>query len=295
MAFGKIIVLLSLLALFLPSAGACFVSSQLELNVEDAPPVPPTDSVTINADVTFRWGFGSFLPLPVTIYFDTDDVPEWLSVSPSLYSFTITPKGFSGGEERKTISIKLTAKKETAAFSYDSFNIHAYTNGSFLVKGSEAEEKVTVMQDFEDKGIAPQLSDNMINVVKGGSEKVYLNITNLCNGDIYVKINTLNLSSAWKVTAAQTDFVVPSKYAGGNTKSIPLIFRADGVSSEEGWIEVIYSPSANPDWGEKTASIPVFVKSTEKGISGGAIAFVIILILIIVVVIALVWKKYRKA
>ncbi len=295
MAVGKIIVFVAMLAIFLPSAEACFVSSGIEIDAGDAPIVPPSDSVTMNANVTFRWGFGSFIPLPVTIYFDINNVPGWLYASPSVHSFTVTPKGLTGGEEKKTVTITLTSNKETAAYSYDSFDIHVYTNGSFLVQGSGAEEKVTVSQDFNDKGISAQLSDSTINVVKGESGKSYLNITNMCNGDIYVKINVMNLSSAWKVSSAQTDFVIPSKYTGDNSKSIPLTFRASGKGEEEGWVEVRYSPSANANWGEKTVTIPVLVKSTEPGISGGAIATAILLLLIVAVIIAVIWGKHRKA
>ncbi len=294
MAFGKIAVLVVILAIFLPSAEACFVSSGIEIDVENPSPIPPSGSVTMNATVTFRWGFGSFLPLPVTIYFDINNVPEWLYASPSLHSFTVTPK-FTGGEEKQPVTITLTANKETGAFSSDSFDIHAYTNGSFFVKGSEAEEKVLVSQDFDDKGISAKISDSTISVVKGGSEKAYLNITNMCNGDIYVKINVMNLSSSWKVTSPQMDFVVPSTYTGDNTKSIPLTFSASGSGAEEGWIEVTYSPSGAQNWGEKTVDIPVFVKSSEPGISGGAIASAIMLLLVVAVIIAFLWSKYKKA
>jgi len=295
MAAGKIILFVAMFAIFLPSAEACFVSSGIEMDVENPPAIPPSDSVTINATVTFRWGFGSFLPLPVTIYFDINNVPDWLYASPSLHSFTVTPKGLTGGEEKETITITLTSSKETTAYSYDSLDLRAYTNGSFLVKGSEAEDKVTVSQEFNDKGISARLSDSTISVVSGESKKSYLNITNMCNGDIYVKINVMNLSSAWKVTSTQTDFVIPSKYTGDNTKSIPMTFRASGKGDEEGWIEVTYSPSANNNWGEKTVSIPVFVKSTEPGISGGAVAAAILFILVIAVIIAVIWGKYKKA
>ncbi len=295
MAFGKAIIMVAILAILLPSAEGCFVSSGIDLDVSDPQPIPPSDSVTINANVTFRWGFGSFLPLPVTVYLEVKDVPNWLYVSPSVSSFSVTPKGFTGGEERKVIPIKLTASAETKAFSYESITLHAYTNGSFLVQGSETEKKVTVMQDFVDKGISTQLSDSMINLVKGESEKVYLNITNMCNGDIYVKINIMNLSSDWKVTATQPELVISSKYTGTPTKSIPLTFRASGKGSEEEWIEVTYYPSSNPGWGEKTVAIPVFVKSSEPRISGGAIASAIFLLLIIALIIAIIWKKYKKA
>jgi len=295
MAFGKAIIMVAILAILLPSAEGCFVSSGIDLDVSNPQPIPPSDSVTINANITFRWGFGSFLPLPVTVYLEVKDAPSWLYISPSESSFTVTPKGFTGGEERKVIPIKLTANTETKAFSYESITLHAYTNGSFLIQGSEAEKKVTVMQDFKDNGISAQLSDSMISVVKGESQKIYLNITNMCNGDIYVKINTMNLSNDWKVTAAQTEFVIPSKYTGTPSKSIPITFRASGKGSEEGWVEVTYSPSANPDWGEKTVAIPVFVKSSEQGISGGAIASAVFLLLIVALIIAIVWRKYKKA
>jgi len=115
MAVGKIIVFVAMLAIFLPSAEACFVSSGIEIDVGDVPSVPPSDSVTMDATVTFRWGFGSFIPLPVTIYFDINNVPGWLYASPSMHSFTVTPKGLTGGEEKKTITITLTSNKETAA------------------------------------------------------------------------------------------------------------------------------------------------------------------------------------
>jgi hypothetical protein len=249
----------------------------------------------MNATVTLTWGFGSFLPLPVMVYFDINNLPDWLYASPSMHSFTVTPKGLSGGDETRIITITLTSNKETGAYSYDSFDIHAYTNGSFLMKGSEAENKVTVSQAFNDRGISTKLSDSNINVIKGESKKSYLNITNMCNGDIYIKINVMNLSSAWKVSSTQTDFVIPSKYTGDNSKSIPLTFRASGNGAEEGWINVTYYPSANENWGEKTVTIPVMVKSTEAGVSGGAIATAILLLLIVAVIIAVVWSKYRKA
>jgi len=58
---------------------------------------------------------------------------------------------------------------------------------------------------------------------------------------------------------------------------------------------VTYAPSANQDGGEKTVALHVFVKSTEPGISGGAIASAIMLLLIAAVIAAVIWGKYRKA
>ncbi|MGC9555031.1 MAG: hypothetical protein ACP5EK_06940 [Thermoplasmatota archaeon] len=293
MALGKILVAAALVVLFLPVAQACFVSSSLDLQIEEPPLISPDDTETLTANLTLSWGFGAFLPLPVTIYVEVMGAPDWLYVSP-VSSFTLTPQGWTGGSESRTFSVKMSASEETSAFVYQDLTIRAYTNGSFLVRGSEDTQSFRVAQDFVHRDLAPQVSASALTLYTGESQRVYLNMTNRCNADLAVTVKALNFSSDWTVRLDRTEMVIPPSFTGNPEVSLPLVFKAEGESEENGWLEITYHPAKDSSWGPETVTVPIYAKSRDRGMAGGTIAAIIVLILLAVVIVALVWRKYQR-
>ncbi len=163
MRFGKVIVLFSLLVLLLPAANACFVTSGLTANVDQPEPVPSEGdgSVTVEANVTFTWGFGAFLPLATTIQLNVHDTPEWLSVSLDRNQLSITPQGFLGGEISRSVFMTLSSISETEAGGYDTFTLSLETAGNLLVQEASYNRTVQVSQAFVDNNITAELSDRV--------------------------------------------------------------------------------------------------------------------------------------
>ena len=290
----KILPLLAILLFFIPIANACFVSSELSVEVEDVPPLKPLKTETIDANITFTWGFGAIFLFPLNIYIEIKDVPDWIYITPSESSFSIAPEkifeGFFGGEKSRTIPITLTPHKEVEAYVDSSFKIHVYTNGSFLIKGSEDEKSVSIRQDFQDKGVIASLSPSTIKLKEGESKRCYLNLTNACNGDITVNFEVENITDNWKISFSPQQVIIPSSYSGDNEKTVTVTFQGKG--SEEGILRIKYFPTANPDWGEKEITVPLILKSTGKGGAGGLVAVVAFIIFLIII--AFLWKKKKS-
>jgi len=295
MVTGKAFVAILFLILFFSAAEACFVTSTLEVQVNQSDQVyiPPNDSVTLTANITLSWGFGAFLPLPVNIYVDVTNVPDWVYASP-INSFTITPDSWSGGSGSQIVTIKLSSEKETNAFIFQDITVQASTNGSFLVQESEGIQTLRVAQDFEHRQLAPQLSTNAISMNTGEMKRVYVNLTNRCNADLSVLIEPMNFSSDWSIRMDQSEVIIPSAYTGNPEVSIPIIFEAKKSSEENGWLKVSYYPPRGSGWGPETLTMPLYAESQNKEMSGSSIAAIAIGILIILVLIVIIWRKYRQ-
>ncbi len=298
MRFGKVMVLFSLVVLLLPAANACFVTSELTANVERPEPIPSEggDAVRVEANVTFSWGFGAFLPLTTTIQLDVLETPEWLSVSLDRNQLSITPQGFFGGEISKSVYMTLSSVKETEAGGYDTFTLSLETGGNLLVQEASDNQTVEVSQAFVDNNITAELSDRDIRLVKGERQRVHLNMTNLCNGEVAVQVAVMNLSDAWEATSTSSGFgstlYIPSRYEGENTAQLPLTFEANEATTEDIWLQITYHSTDNPDRGG-TVMRPMSVRADTEGIPLGTIAVVAVGILVILAVVAVVWRKYR--
>jgi hypothetical protein len=295
MATGKVFAAILLLILFLPAAEACFVTSSIDVQIEQSDQVilSPTESLTLTANLTLTWGFGAFLPLPVNIYVDVTQTPSWVHVSP-INSFAITPQGIRGGSESRTLSIKLSSSEETNAFVFQDLTIHAFTNGSFLVRGSEHTQTIQVAQDFKHLELAPQTSVSAISVTTGDTQRVYLNMTNRCNADLSVSVTPMNFSTDWSIRMDRSDFIIPSTFTGDPEVSIPVVFKAESSSEENGWLEITYYPLKDAEWGPVTKTVPLQVNSQDERMPIGSIAILLIGLLIIIVIVVLIWRKYRQ-
>jgi len=298
MRFGKATILFSLLVLLLPAASACFVSSDLTVNVDQPQPVPSEDgdSVRLEANVTFSWGFGAFLPLPTTINVGVQDTPEWLMVSLDQNQLSITPQGLLGGDVSRTVSMTLSSVTETRAGSYDTFTLSLETPGNLLIQGTSYNETIQVSQEFVDNNITVELSDSDIRLNKGERQKVHLNLTNQCNGEVAVQVEVMNLSDAWEVTSTSpfydSTLYIPSSYEGDDTASLPLTFESNEATTENIWLKITYQSTDSPDKGG-TRLEAMSLRADTEGISFGTIAAVIVGILVILVIVAVVWRKYR--
>ena len=298
MRFGKVIVLLSLLVLLLPAASACFVQSDLTANVGQPQPVPSVDggSVTLEANVTFSWGFGAFLPLATTIRLDVQDTPEWLTVNLDQNQLSITPQGFFGGDISQSVFMTLSSVQETAAGRYDSFTLSLETAGNLLIQEASYNETIQVEQAFVNNNISAELSSRSIRLMKGEQQKVYLNLTNHCNGEVAVQVEIMNLSQAWEVSSTSPYFgstlYISSRYEGDDTAQLPLTFESKEATTEEIWLKITYSSTDDPGQ-EYSFTRSMSLRADTEGISVGTIAAVVVGILVILVIIAVVWRKYR--
>lgn len=298
MRFGKVIVLFSLLILLLPAANACFVTSDLTANVERPEPVPSEGggSVTVEANVTFSWGLGAFLPLTATIQLDVRDTPEWLSVSLDRNQLSITPQAFFGGEISQSVYLTLSSMKETEAATYDTFTLSLDTAGNLLVQEASYNQTIEVSQAFVDNNITAELSDRDIRLVKGERQQMYLNMTNLCNGEVAVQVDVMNLSDAWEVSSTSPGYgstlYIPSRYAGDNTAQIPLTFESNEATTEDIGLKITYHSTDNPDEGD-TIREAMSVRADTEGLPVGTIAAVAVGVLVILLIVAVIWRKYR--
>ena len=295
MATGKVFAALLLLVSMVSAAEACFVTSTIEVRVEQSDQVyiSPTDSLILTANLTLSWGFGAFLPLPVNIYVEVTETPSWVYVSP-IDSFTLTPQGVKSGSDSKTFTIKLSSSEETNAYVFQDLILHAFTNGSFLVRGSENSQTIQVAQDFNHRELTPQVSMSTISLTTGDTQRLYLNMTNRCNADLAVSVKPMNFSNDWQIRIDRSEFIIPSSFTGDPELAIPLLFKAESSSEENGWLEITYYPVKDAGWGPVTKTIPLFVESQDEGIPIGTIAAVAVGLLVIVVIVALIWRKYRQ-
>ncbi len=298
MRFGKVIAPFLLLVLFLPATGACFVSSDLSTNVGQPQPIPPEGdgSVTLEANITFTWGFGAFLPLATTIKIAAQDTPEWLMVTLDKNQISLTPQGLLGGETSQSVFMTLSSVTETQAGSYDTFTLSLETPGNLLIQEASYNQTIQVEQAFVNNNISAELSQRSIRLMEGEREWVYLNMTNQCNGEVAVQVEVMNLSDGWEVTSTSPYYggtlYIPSAYEGDNTASLPLTFESNKATTEEPWLKITYS-STDEDGQEYTFTKPISLRADTEGISIGTIAAVVIGILVIIVIVAVAWRKYR--
>jgi len=272
------------LILILPAVSAGFVSSDLELSVDSPSAIPLNDAVNINGKINFSWGFGAVVPIPLSIYIETENVPDWLSVSIQPSSFTITPVGWRGGSIEKDIKITLRAKEEAPAFVTYNVVIHAYTNGSLLINGAEAREGLNVMQDFHDAGIYVE-AENVKMKLHDSVESI-LNITNNCNAPIYVDISLANESKYFEISTQATQ-LIPSH----STKPIKMSITAKKIGKETLPLKITYYPVGHEEK-KNFAYVNITAESYGEGTSLKAISIGIIII-IIASIIAVVVKKKR--
>ena len=279
----KFVVIVGLM--FIPFANAGFISSDMQLSVGEPAAVPADGSITVNAKINFSWGFGAIFPMPLTIYLEPENVPEWLSVSVSPQSFTITPTGLRGGTIEKDATIRLTSKEETDAFVLYSFTLHAYTNGSFLIKGAEDKKSVNVMQDFYDKGIRID-GPKKIRISNGGSKTIYLNITNNCNAPITIYLQQENETNMFEFSY-ENGTIIPSKVQ----KSLPITINAKKIGAQEMPFRITYYPTGYEDR-KNSVSTTITIESYGTGSSLVALEIAVFVIIVASIVI-FVWKRLK--
>ncbi|RLF48117.1 MAG: hypothetical protein DRN29_00595 [Thermoplasmata archaeon] len=278
----KLVAMAALLMLF-PAASAGFISSSISIDVTDPPAVPLDKSVTTMANVTFSWGFGNIFPLPITVNIQAKDVPDWLYVSISPSKFTITPTGFFGGKSSKNVQIIFKANKEVTAFVGYPVKIHAYTNGSFILRGSEATAEVYVMEDFVDNGLTIE-RPSAVNLYTGEEKTIYFNITNKCNAPVYIEIeeeNTTGFSLSY-----EKKFSIPSKAK----KAVPVKIKAEESKEAEVRIKFNYYPAGHE---EKRNYEEVYLTLASRTKPGGSALAVGLVIIIIALIAFIIWKKKR--
>lgn len=275
--------IVALLVIFLlPATNACIVRSDISLKVDEAPPIPLENKVTINANLTFSWGFGAIIPLPVNIYIKAEGVPDWLDVSIYPDTITISPFGLFGGEESKNIQVQLYARKETEAYVLNSFTLHAYTNGSFLVKGSEATTNVYVMEDYMDREPYIQLP-SAVNMKVGETKTISINITNRCNAPIYLELiheNTTGFSLSYKEKI---------RISPKATEPLPITIKAEKVGNVKGLLKFIYYPIEDET---RKNEVERYLELTSRAKPGGGGAIAVGLIIVIIgIIVYVIWKK----
>ncbi len=280
-------VILFALTMLVPAAGASFVSTDMEMSVDEPSPVPVDGSITVDAHINFSWGFGAIIPTAVTVYVDAENVPDWLSVTCTPPSFVITPTGLKGGNIEKDIKIHLTSKQEIDAFTQYSFTLHAYTNGNFLIEAADAKKAVPVMQDFADHGIQVE-HPSKIKCNAGDEKTVYLNITNDCNAPVTVSIERLNNTSAYSVSYDDNNIIIPAR----SQKQVSMRVEAKQMGAFDMPFKATYYPTGYPGKSNSVEFV-ISLESTEmKTDFVGAIS-IAIAVIIVAAVIAIAWKKLK--
>ena len=271
------------LALILASmtASAGFFSSQLSLNVSQPPPVPLHDAVVINGTLNFTWSH-AIIPMPLVVYIEAENVPDWLSVTIQPSSFTITPTGWRSGSVEKYITITLRSKAEAPAFVTYNVVIHAFTNGSLIINGAEDKVALNVMQDFNDAGI--WIDSKQAKIAYGESKEIALNVTNNCNSPIYVTLSLANETKFFDISFPAMQ-LIPSHA----TKSISIQAVAKKIGKETIPIKVEYYPpnhEEKKDFAYTNITLESYGgQSSMKAISIG------IIIVIIASIIIVIWKR----
>ncbi|KAA0015328.1 hypothetical protein B6U81_00110 [Thermoplasmatales archaeon ex4484_30] len=275
--------LLMLVLFLLPYANACFVSTDIELQMEETPTVPLGGKTTAEINVTISWGMGLFIPLPLMIHLEVEEIPSWLTISLSPTSFNITPIGFFGGQISKNVELTFYAHKETEAFIPNSFTIYAYTDKNFLMRASEKRKEFYVMQDFYDGGIVAEFPNN-VKVIKGESTQVNMNITNNCNSPVVIEIKDENTTN---FTLIYSDKFTISSHS---EKSVSFRISSDKIGRENARIKITYYPSQKPS-ARNSIEVPVLLISASKGMAGGSAISVAIIIIIIAIIIYAIWRR----
>ena len=265
-------------------ASAGFISSEIDLSIEQPSPVPVNEAVVVHGKVNFSWGFGAIIPMPLVIYLEAENVPDWLSVSIQPASFTITPVGWRGGSIEKDISITLRAKNEAPAFVTYNAAIHAFTNGSLLVNGAEDREALNVMQDFHDAGLFIGRESAKLGIDE--SKEIKLNITNNCNSPVYVVVQLANESKFF-------DFSFPSMQLiqSHATSSVKISVTAKKIGKEEVPLKIEYYPAGHEEK-KNYAYTNITLESYGKEGSMAAISIGIIIVIVASIIIVI-WKRRR--
>lgn len=268
--------------LLLPFASACFVSSDIEISVDEPPAIPVGKQVTINANVTLSWGFGAIFPLPVVVELSIKEAPYWLSASLSQNKINFKPSGFFGGSESKIIQINLIANEEVEAFVPYKLILYAHTNGSLLVRGAEREVTVNVMEDFYDRGLDVE-KPSIIKAVEGKDKTFYINITNKCNAPVNIKMEMENLSGFF-VSYSKNNFNLPSK----SEKRVRVTLRGENAGNVNAMLKISYSTQTGA---EKELFVPLSIKVYSRGGGGGAVAIAIAVVVAVLILFFAWWKK----
>lgn len=279
----KIITLLIACMAFLPLANAGFIFSELSINVDEPEPIPVGKSVSVDANITLKWGAGSIIPIPLTVYVEAKDVPDWLTVTPSPSQFSITPAGVLGGSESKNVKIVFQANKEIEAFVGYEVKIHAYTNGTFLIKGSEATAYVYPMEDFVDKGLFIEARP-VVNLYKGEGKKIYFNVTNNCNAKLIVEIEEEN-ATGFSFSSKKFS-LSPNKRKKVYVEITPDVSKEANVIMKFNYYPEGYENKKNYE------EISLTLISKTKGGGGGALAIGLVII-IIGIILFIIWKKKK--
>ena len=233
---SELLLLAFLFLLLSPTGDTCLIKSEMEIKVDNIPPISPIDYVEINATLVYKWDIGAF-HVPVFIEIEKENLPKWLSVSISPQVFTITTDKFTGGEKRIPFKMILYPKEEVKAFSKANFTVYAKAKAIIpIIRNCETEKRVEVMQDFfNGKRLNLTIPHEII-----GDGTYELIIENNCNGDVMVELNFQDLND-WDVIFNKTKFVVPSKFSMENRKTIKMKIK-EGKSNSVGRIEMIYYP-----------------------------------------------------
>ncbi len=281
----KIAAVATLFMLF-PVASAGFVSTSIDIEADSPPPIGLDESESIIANVTLNWGFGAFLPLPAEVYVEVENVPEWLSVYVSPSKFTVTPDKIMGGSKSENIKITFKANKETTAFIEYPIMIHAYTNGSFLLRGSEATKEIYVMEDFVDNGLTIE-KPSAVHLYRGESKIVYFNVTNNCNAPIYIEIEEENTSGF--LLSYKEKIPVEAK----GKAAIAVRIEAEESKEAEVLLRFNYYPqlSLNQQTVKNYEEVQLTLMSRTRP-QGGALAVGIVIVIIVLILFAI-WKKRR--
>jgi len=280
----KIVYMLAIFTLPLApiAASAGFISSELDLSVEQPSPVPLNEAIVLHARLNFSWGFGAIIPMPLVIYIEAENVPDWLSVSIQPSSFTITPVGWRGGSTEKDVTITLRAKDEAPAFVTYNVAIHAFTNGSLIVNGAEDKEALNVMQDFHDAGIF--VEHKSVKLSMDESKEVTINVTNNCNSPLYINIQPVNSSKYF-------DFSFPSMQIiqSHSTGVIKIGVTAKKIGKEDVQLKLEYYPPGHEEK-KNFAYTNITIESYGKEGSMTAISIGIIIVVVASIIIVI-WKR----
>ena len=220
----------------------------------------------------------------VTVYVEAKEVPDWLSVSISPTKFTVTPTGFFGGSSSKNIQITLMANREVTAYVSYPLKIHAYTNGSLILRGSEATEEIYVMEDFVDNGLTIE-KPSAVNFYVGEEKEIHLNITNNCNAPVYVEIEEEN-TTGFSLSYEEKKISIQTKAR----KAITIRVTAGEAKEAKIRLKFNYYPIGHEE--KKNYEMEEITLLSRAKPQGGAIAIGIVII-IIALILFVIWKKKR--
>ena len=278
--------MLLMLIAFFPISNACFVSSDITIECPNPDEIFPNENVYVDATVSFSWGFGVLIPLPLVVNVEVLEVPEWLTITLSDDEFTFTPAGLMGGESSQNVRITFTTNREIDAFVEYIVKLHAYTDGNLLVKDAESIKKIYVMEGFiVGNGLVVE-APTAIDLYRGEEKTIYLNVTNNCNARVYVEIEKENITGYSLAFDESFPFAISSK----DEKSIKMTVKAETSQEAQTNLNFHYYPVGHEDE-TYDKQLSLTLRSTTKS-GGGALAIGLV-ILIIAGIIYFVWKKRK--